>query len=153
VVEYGYLDSSHSITAFGGDRSLNIKDEYPAATRTYNLTSIPQMGLNGTGKSLLCGSVVGGSSAINGMFFDRGSAEDYDAWVWAAGEAHRAEYEKEWGWKNILPWFRKSVTFHPPSEEMVQKYGITYDTEAAYGNGSTPIHSSYAPYLWPIQRR
>lgn len=99
----------------------------------------------------MAGAVVGGSSAVNGMFFDRGSAEDYDSWVSVAGE-WAGDFEGEWGWENILPYFKKSVTFHPPSEEMAEEYGMTADVEAAYG-GSTPIHSSYSPYQWGVQRK
>ena len=147
-IEYGYLDSSTSITTVGpGSR----RDEYPSATRYYNITSIPQPGLANGRKAAMAGAVVGGSSAVNGMFFDRGSAEDYDIWVRAAGEWSDA-FAEEWGWDNILPYFKKSVTFHPPSEEMAEQYGMTADVEAAYG-GSTPIHSSYAPYQWDVQRR
>jgi choline dehydrogenase-like flavoprotein len=114
----------------------------------YNLTSVPQPGLGNTRKPLAAGSVVGGSSAVNGMFFMRGSAEDYDAWVWAAGEEHEEEFGSEWGWANLLPYFKKSVTFVPPSDQMVEEYNITYDVEEAYG-GSTPIYSSYRPFHWP----
>ncbi|KAH7309838.1 hypothetical protein B0I35DRAFT_440706 [Stachybotrys elegans] len=114
----------------------------------YNLTSVPQPGLGGASRPLAAGSVVGGSSAVNGMFFMRGSAEDYDAWVWAAGEEHHDEFAAEWGWDNLLPFFKKSVTFVPPTGDMVREYNITYDVEAAYG-GSTPIYSSYRPFQWP----
>lgn len=117
----------------------------------YNASSVPQSGLDGGRKPVPAGAVVGGSSAVNGMFFDRGTAEDYDSWVWAAGEEHESEYASEWGWDNMLPAFKKSVTFHPPTDEMQQEYGITYDVEAAYG-GDTPIHSSYRPFQWPTQR-
>lgn len=113
----------------------------------YNLTSVPQPGLENARKILAAGSVVGGSSAVNGMFFMRGSAEDYDAWTWAAGEEHE-EFAAEWGWENLLPFFKKSVTFVPPTEQMVEDYNITYDVEAAYG-GTTPIYSSYRPFHWP----
>jgi choline dehydrogenase len=150
VIEYGYLDRSHSIEALTvPDLQAGPPDEYPAATRMYNLTSVPQPGLNGLPKPLAAGAVVGGSSAVNGMFFMRGSAEDYDAWVWAAGDDEGAEaFAAEWGWKNMLPYFRKSVTFVPPTERMVDEYNMTYDVEAAYG-GSAPIYSSYRPFHWP----
>lgn len=85
---------------------------------------------------------------MNGMVFMRGSAEDYDAWVWAAGEEHEEKFAAEWGWDNLLPYFRKSVTFEPPTEKMVEEYNMTYDVEAAYG-GTTPIWSSYRPFNWP----
>jgi choline dehydrogenase-like flavoprotein len=148
VLEYGYLDRSHSIEALvQPDIASGPPDEYPRATRMYNLTSVPQPGLMNGIKPLAAGSVVGGSSAVNGMFFMRGSAEDYDAWTWAAGDKEE-EFAAEWGWKNLLPFFKKSVTFVPPTEKMVKDYNITYDVEAAYG-GSTPIYSSYRPYHWP----
>lgn len=114
----------------------------------YNLTSVPQPGLGGGPRNLAAGSVVGGSSAVNGMFFMRGSAEDYDAWVWAAGEEHQEEFAAEWGWDNLLPFFKKSVTFVPPTDEVAAEYNITYDIEAAYG-GTTPIYSTYRPFHWP----
>jgi len=120
--------------------------DYPSGTRMYNITSQPLVHLHGRGNPVACGSVVGGSSAVNGMFFDRGSAEDYDAWVLSAGD-EADEYAREWGWDNIYPFFQKSVTFHPPDERMQEEYGMTYDN-AAYG-GDTPIHSSYAPFQWP----
>jgi choline dehydrogenase len=40
----------------------------------------------------------------------------------------------------------KSVTFTPPRPETAQKYGYTWNV-SAYG-GSTPIHSSFPPFLW-----
>ncbi|KAI9162759.1 Dehydrogenase xptC [Paramyrothecium foliicola] len=150
VIEYGYLDSSESILAVTTpDVSDAGPDEYPQATRIYNYTSVPQTALDGQRKSVRAGAVVGGSSAVNGMLFDRGAAEDYDAWVAAAGE-YAEEYASEWGWENLLPWFKKSVTFHPPSKEVGATYGITHDTGAAYG-GTTPIHASYRPFHWPVQ--
>ncbi|MFN0182356.1 MAG: GMC family oxidoreductase, partial [Aquabacterium sp.] len=43
------------------------------------------------------GKVLGGTSAMNGMVYIRGQAEDYDAWA-AAGCSG-------WGWADVLPWF------------------------------------------------
>lgn len=152
VIEYGYLDSSDSITAVTTpDQQSAGRDEYPPATRSYNFTTVPQTELDGLPKSIRAGAVVGGSSATNGMLLDRGSAEDYEAWVLAAGE-YGEDFAAEWGWENFLPSFRKSVTFHPPTEEMQENYNITYDVDAAYG-GTTPIHASYRPFQWPTQRK
>lgn len=147
VVEYGYLDASYDITATGPDARLPFTPEYRAGTRMYNITSAPLEYLHGRGSPVATGSVVGGSSAVNGMFFDRGSAEDYDSWVWAAGEEHEEQYASEWGWDGIYPFFRKSVTFHPPDERMQSEYGMTYDLEA--WGGDTPVHASFAPFQWP----
>lgn len=149
-IEYGYLDHSYTIrnvqfqcnTDFPPD-PIAVPGIYFNLTRFYNTTSIPLKGLNNRTMNVANGAVGGGSSAVNGMFFDRGSAEDYDSWVAAAGE----EYEEEWGWDSLLSYFRKSVSFHPPTEEMVRKYNMTSNVSAAYG-GNTPVHSSYHPFQW-----
>ncbi len=123
-----------------------LTNYYTSGTRMYNITSEPLEFTTGRGQGVACGAVVGGSSAVNGMFFGRGAAEDYDAWVWAAGEDHEDAYGREWGWDNVYPFFQKSVTFHPPDERMQEDYQMTYDLKA-FG-GDTPIHSSYAPFQW-----
>jgi choline dehydrogenase len=46
------------------------------------------------------GKVLGGSSAINGMIYVRGQAEDFDGWE-AAGCAG-------WGFREVLPYFKRA---------------------------------------------
>jgi choline dehydrogenase-like flavoprotein len=65
--------------------------------RTY--TSIPQAGLDNRTSVLYTGAVVGGGTVVNGMFFARGSAADYDAWEKLGNPG--------WGWKDLLPYFKK----------------------------------------------
>jgi choline dehydrogenase len=45
------------------------------------------------------GKVLGGSSSINAMVFVRGQPSDFDEWA-ALGNTG-------WGWRDVLPWFRK----------------------------------------------
>lgn len=65
----------------------------------YNLTSVPQTNLSNRTSSVSASNIVGGGSAINAMFFDRGAAADYDAWVELGNEG--------WGWDDMLPYFKK----------------------------------------------
>jgi choline dehydrogenase-like flavoprotein len=64
-----------------------------------NYQSIPQPGLNGRSSPVYSAAVVGGATVINGMFFNRGSAADYDAWEKLGNPG--------WGWKDLLPYFQK----------------------------------------------
>lgn len=45
------------------------------------------------------GKVTGGSSAVNGCVFLRGTPADYERWAAAGNE--------EWSWRKVLPYFRK----------------------------------------------
>ena len=48
------------------------------------------------------GKAMGGSSAVNGQVFYRGIPEDYDGWA--------AMGNDEWGFTDVLPYFRKMET-------------------------------------------
>jgi choline dehydrogenase-like flavoprotein len=76
------------------------------------------------------------------MFFDRGSASDYNAW--------EALGNPGWNFKSLLPYFRKSVTFTPPSPNVTAKLGYTWDESAAYG-GKGEVQVSFPPYQFPGQ--
>src|SRR4051794_16988542 len=58
-----------------------------------------ETGLNGRSLAYPRGKVIGGSSAINAMISMRGQAADYDHWrqLGLAG----------WGWRDVLPAFKK----------------------------------------------
>lgn len=64
-----------------------------------NYESVPQPGLNGRTSPVYTAAVVGGGTVINGMFFQRGSVGDYDAWAKIGNPG--------WGWNDLLPYFKK----------------------------------------------
>ncbi len=119
-----------------------------------SLNSLPSPSLNNNTAFVIVGKVVGGSSATNGMFFDRGSRFGYDAWDQLQADDHNKHVGKgkgsgrriRWNWDSIYPYFKKSVTFTPPPVSVATKYNLTWDT-SVFGN-VTPIHASLPPFQW-----
>ena len=60
----------------------------------------PDPGLNGRRLEWPRGKVLGGSSALNGLLYIRGQAQDYDHW--------RQLGNAGWGWDSVLPYFKRS---------------------------------------------
>ncbi|MFJ7567698.1 GMC family oxidoreductase [Herminiimonas sp. NPDC097707] len=61
-------------------------------------------GLNGRSLPYPSGKILGGSSSINGMIYQRGQAQDYDRWAELTGDA-------SWAWDQVLPLFKKSEDY------------------------------------------
>lgn len=59
--------------------------------------------------NVLVGKVVGGSSAINGQFFDRPSRADFDAWKQLSSSEPTSSNKEVWDWEAILPFFKKVI--------------------------------------------
>ena len=62
--------------------------------------SEPEPHLNGRKIYQPRGRTLGGSSAINGLVYIRGQAEDFEAW--------KALGNNGWGWSDVLPYFKRS---------------------------------------------
>ncbi|GAA6028975.1 hypothetical protein JCM8097_001533 [Rhodosporidiobolus ruineniae] len=84
------------------------------------------------------GKVLGGSSALNFMAWTRGFAGDYDSWT-KLGNAG-------WGWKDLLPYFKKSEKFTPPQGN-TQHVQPRYDPRSHGYHG--PVEASFPPYITP----
>lgn len=102
---------------------------------------MPQTNLNDRVIDVMAGKVVGGSSAVNAMMTIRGSTGDYDRWGSFFSDS------SEWSWEGLLPYFRKALTFVPPTEEVTEKAGIIYDT-SFWGNTSG-VYASWPSYQYP----
>ncbi|KAK2763108.1 hypothetical protein FQN54_009742 [Arachnomyces sp. PD_36] len=107
VIEYGEFDDET-----GMDPS-----------RMFDITSEPQPELNDRTFFVGIGSVVGGSSSVNGQVFLRGTREEHDAWAELGGEG------STWDWEGILPSYKKGVTLSPPDEAQAEEFNIAYDPE------------------------
>src|SRR4029077_18412959 len=62
--------------------------------------SEPEPGLHGRRIYHARGKVLGGSSSINGMIFQRGNARDYERWADVPGMA-------DWDYAHCLPYFKR----------------------------------------------
>ncbi len=143
VIEYGEIEYAPGVY----DPPKTLWGATGGLASGWQLSSTPSPELSNTTAAVIVGKVVGGSSAINGMFFDRGSRYDYDAWNRLQGDQSGLhEKDIDWSWNGIYPFFKKSVTFTPPPEAVVRKYNYTWDL-SAFGN-STPIYASLPPFLW-----
>jgi choline dehydrogenase len=76
-----------------------ISKTYVHPTLNWGYMTEPQPHLNDRAIYWPRGKTLGGSSAINGMIYIRGQAQDYDHWE-AAGCVG-------WGWKDVLPLYRR----------------------------------------------
>jgi choline dehydrogenase len=75
---------------------------YPSGNRFYDwrYESEPEPHLHDRRVQHARGKVLGGSSSINGMIFQRGNALDFERWGADPGMA-------EWDWAHCLPYFRR----------------------------------------------
>ena len=75
---------------------------FPIGSRFYDwkYESEPEPHLNGRRIYHARGKVLGGSSSINGMIFQRGNPLDYERWAADAGMA-------EWDYAHCLPYFKR----------------------------------------------
>ncbi|MBO0765624.1 MAG: choline dehydrogenase [Hyphomicrobiaceae bacterium] len=67
---------------------------------TWQFGSGPEPHLDGRIVSWPRGRVLGGSSAINGLLYVRGQAQDFDVW--------RQLGNVGWGWHDVLPYFKRA---------------------------------------------
>lgn len=67
---------------------------------TWQLQTDPDPATGNRSIALAQGKTLGGSSSINGMIYNRGQAEDFDAWARAGNLG--------WSYQEVLPFFRKT---------------------------------------------
>lgn len=85
------------------------------------------------------GRVLGGSSSINAMIYIRGSRHDYDRWE-AAGAAG-------WGWKDVLPYFKKAEDNERGEDEFHGESGPLSVRDLAYKNPLSDVFLEAAKSL------
>jgi len=130
-------DGKHTVLvleAGGGDSSVFIQMptalSIPMGMDKYNwgYHTEPESYMDGRRMDLPRGKVIGGGSSINGMVYIRGNAMDYEGW--------EAQGAKGWGYRNVLPYFRKAETRAEGGD--------------AWRGNEGPLHTSYGPMKNPL---
>ncbi|KAI4742134.1 glucose-methanol-choline oxidoreductase [Aureobasidium sp. EXF-12298] len=130
-------------TQFDGQENGTTVPGLPVPTKYVRTdTSIPQPGLNNRTAPLYTGDVVGGGTVVNGMFFARGAAADYDAWEQLGNPG--------WGWDGLLPYFKKSETFTPPTDEIMEMFPGVISSDLEPHGLDGPVGSSFSNYQYPV---
>jgi choline dehydrogenase len=76
---------------------------------TWPFKTEPSASLGGRGLAIPQGKVVGGSSSINGMVYNRGQRADFDTWAQMGNRG--------WGFEDLLPYFKRSERRLGPGDD------------------------------------
>ena len=121
----------------------------------WNLSTTPQTQLDGGTRPLPLGKVVGGGSILNGMVWNRGNQDDYNAWVSLGNPG--------WSWNDLLPYFKKVTSLvtsardlmliHQQSETFTPRYYEGRENQPVHFHAnahgfSGPVQVSYSQYYW-----
>src|SRR6476469_6605602 len=124
----------------------------------WEFETVPQAQLNNRPMWYPQGRTIGGSTSINAMIYIRGHREDYEAWA-AAGN-------KEWGYDQVLPFFRKAEhnerrkAFVRAAQELGLSYTPDFNGASQDGVGYYDVtqkkarrESASTAYLHPARKR
>jgi len=95
VLEAGPPDRHPHIHVPGGFIKIMFNPAY-----TWQFKTEPSELTNGRAVAVPVGRTLGGSGSINGMVYNRGQSDDFNAW------AQRGNHG--WGYADILPYFKRS---------------------------------------------
>jgi 5-(hydroxymethyl)furfural/furfural oxidase len=94
---------------------------------------------------MMQGRIVGGSSAIMGMWAMRGRPEDYDEW--------EREGASGWGWNGVLPFFRKLESdqdFRGPDHGTSGPIPIRRTPQHEWSPTALSVHAALTRQGWPL---
>ncbi|KAJ3971517.1 pyranose dehydrogenase [Lentinula raphanica] len=105
------------------------------STYQWNYTTVPQSSANDRIIEYPRGHILGGSSAINGLVYDRAASSDFDKLANMTGDSG-------WGWDSMLSYYEKLETFGPPADG----HNITGQFDPAVHGFSGPLGVSLPGY-------
>ena len=87
------------------------------------------------------GKGLGGSGAINGLFWCRGSTPEYDAW-----NTLNPDSPIDWGWDEMQKYMKRSETLHKPTQEQIDTFHISFNEDDHGSDG--PIQVGWPYYIY-----
>ena len=99
--------------------------------------------MNNRSQFVWLGCCVGGSSAINGMVYVRGTKPEYDGWAELGGPG------STWNWDGMLPYFKKAAHFNPPTKEVADNFNITWNPDSWGQDPKTKLFVSFPNWQQP----
>lgn len=107
----------------------------------WNYKTVPQIHANGQEVAHPRGKQLGGSSAINFLFWTHASQQDINNW----GELGN----KNWSWNTLEPYFTKSETYLAPSHIVEKDLRTEYVEANLHGKGG-PINNTFPDIYGPL---
>jgi choline dehydrogenase-like flavoprotein len=103
VIEYGNMHFAPGVF----DPPVNWLDPVTDRPPSWIFNSLPNPDMGNKTAFVQAGQAVGGSSAVNGQFFDRADRFDCDAWVEAGGPGFGKGSNITWNWSGMFPYYKK----------------------------------------------
>ncbi|EIM80279.1 alcohol oxidase [Stereum hirsutum FP-91666 SS1] len=152
-------DSNHTVLVLeAGDTgdaeadSINVPanayyDSAVGGAADWAYTTVTQSNANNRAMTWPRGKVLGGSSAINGMYAVRPSQIEYDAWAALIAEDDSSASSK-WGWDAQFAAMKKAETYSAPSSDTSENIAIEASDSGRGTSG--PVHATYPEYMVPL---
>ncbi|KAJ7146024.1 hypothetical protein C8R44DRAFT_863842 [Mycena epipterygia] len=119
------------------DVPANVGAVYGNPDYDWLYETAPQSGANGNTFSFTRGKILGGTSALNAMLWDRSSKPEYNL-ISQLGNPG-------WDWDGLVPYFEKAENFTEPDPSFAQTWNLTYDISTRGLSG--PIKTAFTSYI------
>ncbi|CAA9967182.1 Choline dehydrogenase [Pyrenophora teres f. maculata] len=135
VIEAGPIDSNRKEVTVPWFSAVG----YMRPLFEWNISTVPQPGLNN--QEIMCNQakVLGGASLKHALVFDRAAPGDFDAF--------KSLGINGWSWKDIIPYYKKFESFTPPPQAKVENFGAVFEQQCHGFSG--PLGVGWNDYIFP----
>ncbi|WFD20186.1 hypothetical protein MCAP1_002430 [Malassezia caprae] len=144
-IKVAVIEAGTSGTAKNESQTIEIPSAnlYKSGVQSldWQYQTVNQNYLNGKPSTWPRGKVLGGSSAINGMYYIRPNSKEHHAWANMIGDT------KTWGWNAMLKTYKKFENYVHPTDDVAKSDHIEWD-DSSHGTDG-PLYVSYPGYTYP----